>query len=57
MMLLCDALNLKPKNLTQQTLQTIMSLGDIYEVEITIARDSSKWKKYSHQLIADLISS
>lgn len=43
MMLLCDALNYKPGKLSNDKIQTIQALGDIYEVEITLARDSSRW--------------
>ena len=45
MILLCDACNLNQQNIDVSTINVIKSLGKIYEIEITIARDTQKWKE------------
>jgi hypothetical protein len=44
MMLLCDAINLKPNFINSDFLSLVKEIGDMYELEITLARDSSKWQ-------------
>ena len=43
MMLLCDCINMK---IEPNFIDLVKCLGDIYEYEITLARDTSKWNKY-----------
>mmetsp|Transcript_7673 Transcript_7673/g.6938 ORF Transcript_7673/g.6938 Transcript_7673/m.6938 type:complete len:101 (-) Transcript_7673:298-600(-) len=43
MMLWCDALIHKPSELNQEILEKLKLLGEVYEIECTMARDISKW--------------
>lgn len=48
MMLLCDCINMK---IEPNLIDLVKCLGDIYEYEITLARDTSKWNKYIYKII------
>lgn len=43
MMLYCDSLMLKPSQLTEETLDKLRLIGEIYEIEVTLVRDLKKW--------------
>lgn len=43
MMLWCDALILKASELDHEILEKLKLLGEVYEIECTMARDLSKW--------------
>eukprot|EP00331_Platyophrya_macrostoma_P035194 CAMPEP_0176460194 /NCGR_PEP_ID=MMETSP0127-20121128/33813_1 /TAXON_ID=938130 /ORGANISM="Platyophrya macrostoma, Strain WH" /LENGTH=160 /DNA_ID=CAMNT_0017851447 /DNA_START=87 /DNA_END=569 /DNA_ORIENTATION=- len=43
LILLCDCLLLKTVEITSQTIQEIQRLGEIYEIEGTMARDLARW--------------
>jgi len=43
LILLCDCILLKTVEITPQTLQEIQLLGEIYEIEGTMARDLARW--------------
>jgi hypothetical protein len=40
MILMCDMCNLNVVNINNNSLSVIRNLGNIYEIEITIARDT-----------------
>lgn len=43
MMLLCDCINFK--SIDEKLVELMKQLGDVYEIEITLTRDTEKWKE------------